>query len=106
MAKATIKPEDIFSSDEDEPEEKEPEAEEPLPMEVDDEIMDEAEEIKDTTNDESLASPEEVAPPPPGKAKRKVLKKKTTMNSRGLMGKSFATFNKTMISNHLFFFSD
>lgn len=88
MAKATIKVQDIFSDDEDDVEEEESKylPEEEDVMEIDD-IVDDKQESVMEIEDDTPSSPEKSAPLSSAKPKRKALKKKTTMNARGHMGK-------------------
>ncbi|KAI8641224.1 DNA polymerase subunit Cdc27 [Parasitella parasitica] len=99
MAKTSIKASDIFSDeeeheedeeDEDEEEEKEevrePEPEEDLEIEEDLEVEEEKEDVNMDTDEEKREPSAPVsAAAPSGKARRKVLKKKTTKNSRGFL---------------------
>ncbi|OAD06950.1 hypothetical protein MUCCIDRAFT_107546 [Mucor lusitanicus CBS 277.49] len=86
MAKTSIKASDIFSDDEEEEEEehKEPQPAEDIDvLEIDD--GDEDMEVVEAAKEEEPVQEEEEpsTPAPPGKARRKVLKKRTTKNSRG-----------------------
>ncbi|GAN04555.1 hypothetical protein MAM1_0067d04016 [Mucor ambiguus] len=86
MAKTSIKASDIFSDDEEEEEEqdqmREPQPAEDLDIvEIDNE--DEDMEVVDTVEEKEPVQEEPSTPAPPGKARRKVLKKRTTKNSRG-----------------------
>ncbi|KAI9364834.1 DNA polymerase subunit Cdc27-domain-containing protein, partial [Pilaira anomala] len=99
MAKATIKPDDIFSDDEDEEEKDDiqPEAlQEPEDLRIDDdddETMEEVEPVKkqetkeEETKEENhvTSSTSSETSSTPGKAMKKVLRKKTTKNARGFL---------------------
>lgn len=94
MAKTSIKASDIFSDDEEEEEDveeedqiKEPQPVEDLDIEEEDVDMDMDQDIEE--NEIEKEEPPAVSLPslPPGKARRKVLKKKTTKNNRGFLGK-------------------
>lgn len=95
MAKTSIKPEDIFTDDEEEEEEPQPqEPEQSDALELEDDIMEEVEQdkVEETNENSNTSSPAtSVVSSPvsstPGKTKRKVLRKKTTKNARGLLGK-------------------
>jgi DNA polymerase delta subunit 3 len=93
MAKTTLKASDIFSDDEDdeddnETEEKPPQVAEDLEVEEDIDMQDipETETIEEEPKGTSV-QPASMPSASVGKARRKVLKKKTTKNARGLLGK-------------------
>lgn len=92
MAKATIKASDIFSDDEDdnEVEEQPPQETEDLDIEEDVDMQDLQEAEPSAQNEkqkDKLSPSESTTSAPVGKARRKVLKKKTTKNARGFLGK-------------------
>ncbi|EPB81784.1 hypothetical protein HMPREF1544_11498 [Mucor circinelloides 1006PhL] len=89
MAKTSIKASDIFSDDEEEDQEEEEEEEkdqmeEPQPAEdLDIEIEDVDMDVEETVKEEKSVPEEPLASTLPGKVRKKVLKKRTTKNSRG-----------------------
>lgn len=93
MAKTSIKASDIFSDDEEEEDvEEEDQIDEPQPVEdldieEEDVDMDMDQETEEKEIEEEEPSVASLPSPLPGKARRKVLKKKTTKNSRGFLGK-------------------
>lgn len=93
MAKTSIKASDIFSDDDDDEEEeeqdqmKEPQPAEDLDIVEIDDGDEDMEVVKDVKETEPVQE-EPSEPAPAGKARRKVLKKRTTKNSRGHLGKS------------------
>lgn len=91
MAKTSIKASDIFSDDEEEDQEEEEEKkdqmEEPKPVEdLDIEIEDVDMDVEETVKEEKSVPEEPSASTLPGKVRKKVLKKRTTKNSRGHLG--------------------
>ncbi|CAO3608055.1 unnamed protein product [Mucor fragilis] len=88
MAKTSIKASDIFSDDDDDEEEeeqdqmKEPQPAEDLDIVEIDDGDEDMEVVKDVKETEPVQE-EPSEPAPAGKARRKVLKKRTTKNSRG-----------------------
>ncbi|KAG2206025.1 hypothetical protein INT46_000096 [Mucor plumbeus] len=91
MAKTSIKASDIFSDDEEEEDvEEEDQIDEPQPVEdldieEEDVDMDMDQETEEKEIEEEEPSVASLPSPLPGKARRKVLKKKTTKNSRGFL---------------------
>lgn len=90
LAKTSIKPEDIFTDDEDEDDEEEPQPEQPqepdfIEIEEDEDMMDVEPVAKEETKEVDDTPPAPVCSTP-GKSKRKVLRKKTTKNARGFLG--------------------
>ncbi|KAK4509409.1 uncharacterized protein ATC70_007760 [Mucor velutinosus] len=87
MAKTSIKASDIFSDDEEEEEEEQDQMKEPQPaedldiVEIDNEVEDM--EVVESVKENESVQEEPSVPAPLGKARRKVLKKRTTKNSRG-----------------------
>lgn len=93
MAKTSIKASDIFSDDEEEDQEEEEEEEEKDQMEkpqtvedLDIEVEDVDMDVEETVREEESVPEEPSASTLPGKVRKKVLKKRTTKNSRGHLG--------------------
>lgn len=87
MAKTSLKMEDIFSDDEKDDDKPQP----PSPQEEEEDIiMMEADEDIEKAKQPSKEPEDNLQDTPvePGKIKRKVLKKKTTTNARGHLGKN------------------
>ncbi|ORE02457.1 hypothetical protein BCV72DRAFT_309095 [Rhizopus microsporus var. microsporus] len=84
MAKTSLKVEDIFSDDDQEEEPQQQEQEQQQQQDEEDVVMFEADEDNKEKAEEEHED-EEAIPAEPGKIRRKVLKKKTTTNARGLL---------------------